>query len=208
MHIEILTEDSSGRRLLEHLMPKLIGPHGESHTWRLHAYRGIGRSPAHLSPASDPSRRILLDQLPRCCADTSGLPASMPSSWCSTPMTVTARPSCPSYGPSPHPAMGLIWCCSASQSRRRRLGILAIALPCFAPTRRRGRGSWMTILRIPCAAPGNFWQKRFIRVASAPFSTPDGPCPARSSMSGQNGSAHCSIQQATCRRALPGFGRE
>ena len=65
MHIEILTEDSSGQRLLEHLVPKLIGPLGEPHTWRLHAYRGIGRIPAHLSPASDPSRRILLDQLPR-----------------------------------------------------------------------------------------------------------------------------------------------
>jgi hypothetical protein len=65
MHIEILTEDSSGRRLLEHLVPKLIGPHGEPHSWRLHAYRGIGRIPSGLSASSDPSRRILLDQLPR-----------------------------------------------------------------------------------------------------------------------------------------------
>lgn len=65
MHIEILTEDSSGRRLLEHLMPKLIGQPGESHSWRLHAYRGIGRIPKDLSASSDPSRRILLDQLPR-----------------------------------------------------------------------------------------------------------------------------------------------
>lgn len=65
MHIEILTEDSSGRRLLEHLLPKLIGPPGEPHTWRLHAYRGVGRIPRHLSPASDPSKRLLLDQLPR-----------------------------------------------------------------------------------------------------------------------------------------------
>jgi hypothetical protein len=65
MHLEILTEDSSGQRLLEHLVPKLIGPLGEPHTWRLHVYRGIGRIPAHLSPASDPSKRILLDQLPR-----------------------------------------------------------------------------------------------------------------------------------------------
>jgi len=65
MHIEILTEDSSGRRLLEHLIPKLIGQQGEPHTWRLHAYRGVGRIPANLSPASDPAKRILLDQLPR-----------------------------------------------------------------------------------------------------------------------------------------------
>jgi hypothetical protein len=65
MHIEILTEDSSGQRLLEHLVPKLIGPHGETHTWRFHAYRGIGRIPARLTAKSDPSKRILLDQLPR-----------------------------------------------------------------------------------------------------------------------------------------------
>lgn len=65
MHIEILTEDSSGQRLLEHLVPKLIGPPGQPHTWRFHAYRGIGRIPAGLSATSDPSRRILLDQLPR-----------------------------------------------------------------------------------------------------------------------------------------------
>lgn len=65
MHIEILTEDSSGQRLLERLVPKLIGPRGEPHTWRFHAYRGIGRIPAHLSGTTDPSKRILLDQLPR-----------------------------------------------------------------------------------------------------------------------------------------------
>jgi len=65
MHIEILTEDSSGQRLLEHLMPRLIGPPGEPHSWRFHAYRGIGRIPRGLSASSDPSRRILLDQLPR-----------------------------------------------------------------------------------------------------------------------------------------------
>jgi hypothetical protein len=65
MHVEILTEDRSGQRLLEHLVPKLIGPLGEPHTWRLHAYQGIGHIPADLSRAPDPSKRILLDQLPR-----------------------------------------------------------------------------------------------------------------------------------------------
>lgn len=65
MHIEILTEDSSSQRLLEHLMPKLIGPYGAPHSWRVHPYRGIGRIPTGLSATSDPSKRILLDQLPR-----------------------------------------------------------------------------------------------------------------------------------------------
>lgn len=65
MHLEILTEDSSGQRLLEHLMPKLLGSPGDPHSWRLHAYRGVGRIPPGLSASSDPSKRILLDQLPR-----------------------------------------------------------------------------------------------------------------------------------------------
>ncbi len=65
MHIEILTEDSSGARLLEHLLPKLIGAPSEPHTWRIHSYRGIGRIPVGLSSSADSSKRILLDQLPR-----------------------------------------------------------------------------------------------------------------------------------------------
>ena len=65
MHIEVLTEDSSSQRLLEHLMPKLIGPSGDPHSWRVHHYRGVGRIPSGLSVSSDPSKRILLDQLPR-----------------------------------------------------------------------------------------------------------------------------------------------
>jgi hypothetical protein len=65
MHIEVLAEDSSGARLLGHIMPKLIGPHGEPHTWRVHPYRGVGRLPPDLVGTSDAHRRILLDQLPR-----------------------------------------------------------------------------------------------------------------------------------------------
>lgn len=65
MHFEILIEDSSGKRLLEHLMPKLVGPLGDPHTWRLHAYRGVGRIPKGLATTVHPSKRILLDQLPR-----------------------------------------------------------------------------------------------------------------------------------------------
>ena len=65
MHIEILTEDRSGQCLIEHVMPKLAGPYGDPHTWRCHGYRGLGRIPKGLSPASDPSHRILLAELPR-----------------------------------------------------------------------------------------------------------------------------------------------
>ncbi len=65
MHIEILVEDSSGARMVETLLPAVIGPHGEPHTWRVHPYKGIGRLPAGLSVKADPSKRALLDQLPR-----------------------------------------------------------------------------------------------------------------------------------------------
>ena len=65
MHIEILVEDSSGEKLLQILLPQLLGPQGEPHTWRLHAYKGIGRIPKGLGNKADPAKRILLDQLPR-----------------------------------------------------------------------------------------------------------------------------------------------
>lgn len=65
MHIEILVEDSSGEQLLQVVLPKIIGPQGEPHTWRLHAYKGIGRIPTGLVPKADPAKRILLDQLPK-----------------------------------------------------------------------------------------------------------------------------------------------
>lgn len=65
MHIEILVEDSSGAKLLQVLLPQILGPQGEPHTWRLHAYKGIGRIPQGLATKADPSKRILLDQLPK-----------------------------------------------------------------------------------------------------------------------------------------------
>ena len=65
MHIEILVEDSSGERLLDCLLPRILGPQGSPHTWRLHAYKGIGRIPPNLRTSADPAKRILLDQLPK-----------------------------------------------------------------------------------------------------------------------------------------------
>ena len=65
MHIEILVEDSSGVRLLAAVLPKLLGEQGNPHSWRVHAYKGIGRIPKNLNAGADPAKRILLDQLPR-----------------------------------------------------------------------------------------------------------------------------------------------
>lgn len=68
MHIEVLVEDRSGARLLETLLPKVIGEQGRPHTWRLHPYKGIGRLPLGLSAKTDPAKRALLNQLPRLLA--------------------------------------------------------------------------------------------------------------------------------------------
>ncbi|MNV55622.1 hypothetical protein D3C71_1478610 [compost metagenome] len=65
MHIEVLVEDSSGAKLVETLLPSVIGNQGAHHTWRVHSYRGIGRLPTGLTAKSDPAKRALLDQLPR-----------------------------------------------------------------------------------------------------------------------------------------------
>ena len=76
MQIEILTEDSSTHRLLQYLLPQLLGPGGGPHTRRCHAYRGIGHLPPRLAGVSDPSRRILLERLPgilRAHARTQGI---------------------------------------------------------------------------------------------------------------------------------------
>ena len=65
MHIEVLVEDSSGEKLLAQLLPQILGEQGAPHTWRLKAYKGIGRIPHGLTAKADPAKRILLDQLPR-----------------------------------------------------------------------------------------------------------------------------------------------
>ncbi len=65
MHIEILVEDSSGAMLLEVLLPQLLGPQGDANTWRVHAYKGIGKIPQGIGKKADPAKRILLDQLPK-----------------------------------------------------------------------------------------------------------------------------------------------
>lgn len=65
MHFEVLAEDWSGSIALDVVLEKILGANGANHTWRVHAYRGIGRIPKNLHAVTDPSKRILLDQLPR-----------------------------------------------------------------------------------------------------------------------------------------------
>jgi hypothetical protein len=68
MHFEILVEDASGGLLLSSLLPKILGASGDQHTWRTHAYRGIGVLPRDLRGETDPWKRVLLDRLPKILA--------------------------------------------------------------------------------------------------------------------------------------------
>lgn len=61
MHFELLTEDISGQKALEILIPKIID---NGHTFTIHAYKGIGHLPKNLSPASDSKKQALLNKLP------------------------------------------------------------------------------------------------------------------------------------------------
>ena len=47
---------------------RLLGNNGDKHTWKTHAYKGIGRVPKDLRGKTDPWKRIILDQLPRILA--------------------------------------------------------------------------------------------------------------------------------------------
>ena len=65
MHYEVLAEDRSGSVALDCIMEKILGENGSPHSWRIHGYEGIGRIPEDLRGVTDPSKRILLDRLPR-----------------------------------------------------------------------------------------------------------------------------------------------
>lgn len=62
MHVEILVEDLSGKKALDVLVPKIIG---DQDTFRVHFYKGVGRIPKNMKDAADPSKRILLTNLPK-----------------------------------------------------------------------------------------------------------------------------------------------
>ena len=65
MHLEVLVEDQSGSIALEVMLEKILGASGGGHSLKMHPYKGIGRLPKNLSGVTNPSDRILLDQLPR-----------------------------------------------------------------------------------------------------------------------------------------------
>lgn len=65
MHFEFLVEDASGKIALDAIVPKILGPNYSDHSYRILAYKGVGRIPKGLGRRQDASKRILLDNLPR-----------------------------------------------------------------------------------------------------------------------------------------------
>jgi hypothetical protein len=63
VHIEVLVEDFSGKKALDVLLPKILG--GLQYTFRVHAYKGLGRVPKHMKDTANASQRILLTNLPK-----------------------------------------------------------------------------------------------------------------------------------------------
>jgi hypothetical protein len=62
VHFEILVEDKSGKIALDILVPKIVG---DTHSFVVHAYKGIGRIPKNMKDAVHASKRILLENLPK-----------------------------------------------------------------------------------------------------------------------------------------------
>ncbi len=85
MHIEILVEDTSGKKALDILVPKIIG---NGHTFKVIAYRGVGRIPRNLRSVADARKRILLDRLPRLLAGYGRTFAQYPPSYRATVVVV------------------------------------------------------------------------------------------------------------------------
>jgi hypothetical protein len=186
MHIEILVEDSSGRRLLEHLMPKLIGPYASPHTWRVHAYMGVGRIPPGLAARSDPSKRILLDQLPRLLrgyAQTKGIDAVVV-------VLDTDGRNCVDFLVELN---RVAQTCGSPPDTLFRLAIEEVeawylgdreALRMAYPSGRY----WMATRKILCAELGKLWRISSIQAVRVPSRKPAGRYLGRSSINGQTGS--------------------
>lgn len=62
MHLEILVEDLSGKKVLDVLIPRLITAND---TFQIHAYKGIGRIPKNMTDTTNASKKILLENLPK-----------------------------------------------------------------------------------------------------------------------------------------------
>ena len=61
MHFEVLVEDQSGKKTLDVLIPEIAG---DQHTFKVYAFRGLGRIPRNIKNFRNIHTRLLLNQLP------------------------------------------------------------------------------------------------------------------------------------------------
>ena len=62
MHYEFLVEDGSGAKMLDKLIPKILGGDND---YKIHSYKGCGSLPPKSKSNQPPEKRALLNQLPR-----------------------------------------------------------------------------------------------------------------------------------------------
>ncbi len=84
MHLEVLVEDKSGKAFLDFALQRMVG---DSHTFQVHSYKGVGRIPRNLNKSGDASKRILLDQL-RGAQQLAGLAVRYPEDFRAAVMVV------------------------------------------------------------------------------------------------------------------------
>lgn len=65
MHFEVLVEDRSGSIVVNKVFEKILGQNNTTHSWTMHAYSGVGHIPRNLNSVPDPTKRLLLNHLPR-----------------------------------------------------------------------------------------------------------------------------------------------
>ena len=65
MHLEVLVEDQSGSIAVDRLLKNISDDDGIVFSWKMHAYKGIGRLPKKGSITGNISNRLLLNNLPR-----------------------------------------------------------------------------------------------------------------------------------------------
>ena len=64
IHLEVLVEDTSGKIMLDKLLP-MIFEDIATVTYAVHSYKGVGRVPKNLQPNGKSPGRMLLDSLPK-----------------------------------------------------------------------------------------------------------------------------------------------
>jgi hypothetical protein len=62
VHFVFHTEDQSGEKSMNIILPKILGDRA---TYKVHPYKGMGKLPKGLRPKTDANKRVLLDRLPK-----------------------------------------------------------------------------------------------------------------------------------------------